>query len=1051
MSNFPKDFVGSFLGGIDSGVDPHLLPKNKLAWATNASVRGGFISPRPKFIIQKITGSNPSLAALSGLFQGAAFYAPGPTSKLTGDALFASISGRLFAFTPDNFGNCSMQEFTTAAPNSATAPQAWLGQAENYLIVQDGTTPNPMIFDGNTSFRSVSAITTVGTFTSTTSANIPPIGSTIQVSAGTDLVAAIPPGYYNLPLGLYAPTSVAAASGLAPNQYLGQLTLTVIPSTGDQFGATLQSATTQTVNYGDVIYSQSSTFPSTTQTTSLTTIGLPQPYTSPYGVNTADAYNAANTANYIANSLVALVTVAEYKVAVGSPYGSPPVPTGRSQVITTPSITSTMIGAGNFTIPTPADPYGSGSKITAITLQYKVQSGAPVFSYTPIGTIAASHAGISYLITPGTPVPIVLAGNAAYPSSSAQNAPVFIGPNSASPGSNGQYTIASFTASGTVSYYLTNQTVTATAVGLKGCTLTTLAGIPCGTAWAYSQGRMWTALPNGTSFVAGDIVGGSSGTLANQFKDAILYTMENTLLANGGTFSTPGNSGQIRALKPAPTLDVSLGQGPLQVFTTQCVFSCNAPTDITTWASVTSPIVTQSLLGAGATSQDGTVQTNGDILFRSTDGIRSLTLARLDFYKWPNTPISREVRRVIDSDDPTLLQYATSCLFDNRILFGANPVANSNGVVFQQTVVINLDTISNLQEKSPSVWDGVWTNISVLKYVTGLFGNRTRCFAFVSDGTHIGLIEILPSASGQDIAATPGQTTWSFETNVFFNQNDQAGEWNLMRLEDGEMYVTNILGKIFIQVDFRHDYDTQWRPWYGFFVDNTTGDVPYKNRMGLGPPTGDLGSTDGLQNRDGYDFQIRVTITGSCQFMGMKIKVSVVPQAEFAPPIAAVNFPVPPPPAQILRSIFAGFGAPLNQRPGGNGGIYYDASTGTVYPWYPLLSAWDAVIVSTGATSISVGVSAFAGSGPPTTQTPANSAGSYYDYTGKATYWWNPNGYWDGTTTGGNGIIVNSAGEDYLGGSGAPTTQKPANGAGIYFDYLNAVMYNWNPTTNSWE
>lgn len=36
------------------------------------------------------------------------------------------------------------------------------------------------------------------------------------------------------------------------------------------------------------------------------------------------------------------------------------------------------------------------------------------------------------------------------------------------------------------------------------------------------------------------------------------------------------------------------------------------------------------------------------------------------------------------------------------------------------------------------------------------------------------------------------------------------------------------------------------------------------------------------------------------------------------------------------------------------------------------------------------GVQYFAGSGPPTTQTPANGAGAYYDYTNKATYNWNP-------------------------------------------------------------
>lgn len=43
----------------------------------------------------------------------------------------------------------------------------------------------------------------------------------------------------------------------------------------------------------------------------------------------------------------------------------------------------------------------------------------------------------------------------------------------------------------------------------------------------------------------------------------------------------------------------------------------------------------------------------------------------------------------------------------------------------------------------------------------------------------------------------------------------------------------------------------------------------------------------------------------------------------------------------------------------------------------------------------------------------------------------------------------------YFSGSGAPTTQVPANDAGAYYDYTNQVTYNWNPTLNGgtggWE
>lgn len=54
-------------------------------------------------------------------------------------------------------------------------------------------------------------------------------------------------------------------------------------------------------------------------------------------------------------------------------------------------------------------------------------------------------------------------------------------------------------------------------------------------------------------------------------------------------------------------------------------------------------------------------------------------------------------------------------------------------------------------------------------------------------------------------------------------------------------------------------------------------------------------------------------------------------------------------------------------------------------------------------------------------------------------------------------IIANNVGSGSSGGinnftgSGAPTTQVPANGAGTYYDYTNQILYNWNPVTAAWN
>jgi hypothetical protein len=1076
---FLKDFLGNFLGGVDGGVDPHLLPKNKLAWAVNSTVRGGFIGPMPKIRSYNfsdggilVIGGTDSVSHFvqNGVFQGATekAYQPNKSSILPGPTFFALISGRLFGFTPDfsvsvagayvsSPGMIAVVEYTpllsAGVPdlNSATAPQAWLGQAENYLIVQDGTTPNPLVFDGNNSFRSYSLQQAVGAFGAGIDKVVPVQGGVLSFSS-TELVleaAWLALAIGNAPVAVYAGASgitAVPASNLpayAPGAYVGQMTLQQVAA-GGNFSANLDPVLggSQAVTAGDTVWMEVDNYPVSNLTTNIGGV-YPVLYSANLTVNTADANSAQNSTGFVAGSLVAVATVAQWAAVPGSPYGSPLQPTGVTTQITSNSITPSMISAGSFTIPFGSDPYGSNSRITVITLQFQTKATTPTVTYTPIGILAA-NATLSGV------TPVLFTAGAVYPPSSEQGATVFVGNNTANPAANLQCTITSYDASGTT-YYLINQTAIA-GIALASCVLKTLIGIPCGKQWAYCQGRIWTSLPDGTKFVAGDAVGGSSGTAANNFLDAILYTMQNTLLSNGGTFTIPGNYGTIRAMVIPPTMNVALGQGPLQVFTQQCVFSVNAPPDMTTWASLTSPIVTISLLNAGALSQWSTIAVNDDVLFRAPDGIRSMTIASLDFHKWNNAPCSQEVEPAINGDTPSLLNFCSAVQFDGRVIFGTLPISGTNGAYFQNAVVINLDGVGNLQEKSPAVWEGEWTGLNTLQWMSGIFGNEVRCFSFMSDGTTIGLSELHRTADGQDIAGTIS-TTPQFESSALFNQKENSGDRILLRLEDGEVYVKDIIGLVNFKVEFRPDYDTQWHPWYSWLVDNGDGKTPYAPRMGLGNPIGGA-SVSGTQYRDGYDFQVRVTMggSGSCNFMGLAVKASVVSQTEFARPM--VSAPIPAAiPVVVLKQAFAGSGAPTTQNPGsGEAGIYFDALNEEFYLW--LGTEWDTGIVPTGSIVFAAGRQAFAGSGAPTaaTPTPANNAGTYFDYTNQALYFWNPAGYWGNDITAtGSGVVATSLGSDYLAVNGVPpATLKPANNAGLAYDTNTLTVYNWNPVTQTW-
>lgn len=47
--------------------------------------------------------------------------------------------------------------------------------------------------------------------------------------------------------------------------------------------------------------------------------------------------------------------------------------------------------------------------------------------------------------------------------------------------------------------------------------------------------------------------------------------------------------------------------------------------------------------------------------------------------------------------------------------------------------------------------------------------------------------------------------------------------------------------------------------------------------------------------------------------------------------------------------------------------------------------------------------------------------------------------------------MQSGVGQQCFSGSGAPTTQVPANGAGTYYDKTNKIIYNYNPDTPGWE
>jgi hypothetical protein len=420
--------------------------------------------------------------------------------------------------------------------------------------------------------------------------------------------------------------------------------------------------------------------------------------------------------------------------------------------------------------------------------------------------------------------------------------------------------------------------------------------LPPGRMGVYGLGRNWMSLIDGKQFVAGDIRGGASGTSAENYRDAVLSITENLYLVGGGTFSVPGALGSITAMRFIANLDTSLGQGPLQVLTPTTVFSCNAPLDRLTWQTMTNPILTESLITNGGKGQDSTQVSNGDLMFRSIDGLRSLILGRRDFNVWGNSPISEEVENVLKVDDPGLLRFASSFVFDNRYLLTTHPIQSDHGVYWKGIVPLNFDPVSTLRGKLPSIYDaGVWNGLNVLSLVLGTFNDVERGFAFVWNEltTAIELWEILPENKA-NIADNDGVSdipvNWNVDSASLKFGQDNPSKRQLLRLKDGEIQVEDLVGTVCFDVYYKPDQYPKWVPWFSWCECQDTS-VPnskpgFRPRMGLGEP--DAKVYDVSNNRplrEAYTFQIRIVLRGHCTLVGARFKAVTIPQPAFAPQI----------------------------------------------------------------------------------------------------------------------------------------------------------------------
>jgi hypothetical protein len=399
--------------------------------------------------------------------------------------------------------------------------------------------------------------------------------------------------------------------------------------------------------------------------------------------------------------------------------------------------------------------------------------------------------------------------------------------------------------------------------------------VPVGGPMAYGKGRLWVA--RGNLYYGGDIVWGDP-ILG---RDSIIKFTENDFLNEGGAFAAP--DGPITGMTFAANLDTSLGDGDLLVSTPSTIYAFNAPIDRTAWKNTDYPLQRYAVREFGSLSHESMVLFNNDLLYRSSDGLRSLKYTRRDeSNEWGNAPISREVERAFRYDTSARLSECSGVNFDKRALFTIQPqLEPRHGVWHRGLASLDFQRVGGLGRNLPPTWDGVWTGMRFLRVLSINVDRIPRCYAFVlSDGNQVQLWELTRDAQFDFNGTDDIPISWITEGRGMAFGKPQ----NTKRLMGAVQWIDRVLGPVSVRAKYRADESECWKDWATWSdcvkyreCDATEPCSDYPSSMvrpvetyrdqtrpfiGLPQPPDEPDQQTGGLTRDGYEFQIRLENSG---------------------------------------------------------------------------------------------------------------------------------------------------------------------------------------------
>jgi hypothetical protein len=311
---------------------------------------------------------------------------------------------------------------------------------------------------------------------------------------------------------------------------------------------------------------------------------------------------------------------------------------------------------------------------------------------------------------------------------------------------------------------------------------------------------------------------------AGSASDLLRFT-ETTYLDEGGSLQVPSFLGKITGMIFMPVQDVGSGQGDLLVFCETGVISLSVAVPRSEW-KLTVGFQRIALASVGSTGQESLATANGDVFFRSFDGLRTYRNARAEFNSFGRVPISAEMNGVLNYDTKSMLKNCSSIVFDNRFLFTATPqisytnVSNSQltkrPITFSTIVALDFTTLASIGAQRASCYDGMWRGLDVTKLVTGVVAGKPRAFAFCIDYA-VNATNTIWELSSDNYDDQPVNSEAVPITSILETRSFQLGSpAEVKKLIRADLWLGSLRGTTDFKVYWRPDEYACWRDWHEF-------------------------------------------------------------------------------------------------------------------------------------------------------------------------------------------------------------------------------------------